>query len=42
VKFFFQLRAIFDDPTVNGSVIEFNPSLFYEFFDVTRAQVLKG
>jgi hypothetical protein len=33
-----ELRAIFDDPPVNGGVIHVDPTFLHEFFDMARAQ----
>jgi hypothetical protein len=38
VERFFELRAVFDDPAVNGGVIQLYPTFLHEFFDVARAQ----
>src|SRR5262249_28576782 len=35
---FFELRAICDDPPVNGGVIHLHPAFLHEFFDMARAQ----
>jgi hypothetical protein len=36
-----ELRAIFDDPPVNGGVIHLNPTFLHEFFDMARAQRIR-
>src|SRR6266568_6812403 len=33
-----ELRAISDDPSVNGGVIHLHPPFLHEFFDMARAQ----
>src|SRR5712691_3453608 len=38
VKRLLQLRAVFDDPSVDRGVIDLHPALFHQFFDMTRAQ----
>jgi hypothetical protein len=38
MKGFLQLRAIFDDPPVNGGVIHLHPPFLHEFFDMARTQ----
>src|SRR5262249_17109071 len=37
----FELRAIFDDPPVNGGVIHLYPPFLHEFFDMARAQRIR-
>jgi len=37
MKGFLQLGAIFDDPAVDGGVIDLHPTFCHEFFDMTRA-----
>jgi hypothetical protein len=36
----FEDRSIFDDPSLNRSVIELNASFFHEFFDITVTQAV--
>lgn len=36
----FEDRSIFDNPSLNRSVIELNASFFHEFFDITLAQAV--
>src|SRR5439155_12825418 len=38
---FFQQGAIFDDPSINGGVIQLHPAFFHEFFDVACAQGIR-
>jgi hypothetical protein len=38
VKRFFEQRAVFDHPPVDGGVIHVDTALEHEFFDVARAQ----
>jgi hypothetical protein len=38
MKRLLELRAIFDDPAVNGGVIHIHSTLLHEFFDMTGAQ----
>src|SRR5262245_49388575 len=36
-----QLRAVLDDPPVNGGVIDLDPPFLHEFFDMARAQRIR-
>src|SRR5262249_57345555 len=36
-----ELRAIFDDPPIDGGVIHLYSTFLHEFFDVTRAQRIR-
>src|SRR5262249_32129576 len=36
-----QLRAVFDDPPVNGGVIYVDSTFLHEFFDMARAQRIR-
>jgi hypothetical protein len=38
VEFGFELRTIFDHPTVDGGMIDVDATLLHEFFDMTSAQ----
>jgi hypothetical protein len=38
VKGFFQQGAIFDDPAIDGRMIQLHPPFGHEFFDVERAE----
>ena len=35
---FLKLRTVFDDPTVDGGVIDVHPTLLHEFLDVACAE----
>src|SRR5437870_5389176 len=41
MKGFLELRAVFDDPPVNGGVIDLHPPFFHEFFDMACAQRIR-
>src|SRR5262245_22784167 len=38
---FFELRAICDDPAINGGVIHLHPAFLHECFDMARAQRIR-